>query len=141
MPMKAGLPKRVNRCLNRWGKTGKAYDEKRSKKGHIVPLRGKTWNNMPLRSSKLFAGFVAFLKNLWVDVSRTGSAAFRNVASDVKEFAFFLARRAGFGRCDRIQGVTAFVTFPHGHGDSSFFERQQRSKASKEPAVREAELV
>jgi len=44
----------------------------------------------------LFVGLVAFLKNLGIDVAGTRPATFRNVAGNVHEFTFFLARGANF---------------------------------------------
>lgn len=58
---------------------------------------------------------VAFLKNLRVDIPGSGSTALGNIAGHVDEFALFLARRAGFGRSCKIDGIPAIVALPDGH--------------------------
>lgn len=81
---------------------------------------GKNW---PGRIATLFlVRFVAFLEYLRIDISRIRATTFGDVAGYIHELAFFLARRARFGRRHQVDRVAAIVAFPNSHGVYSFHE-------------------
>jgi hypothetical protein len=68
----------------------------------------------------LFVGLVAFLKNLGIDVAGVRPATFRNIAGNVHEFAFLLARGANFRGGQNIYSISTLVAFKNRHFTSSY---------------------
>jgi hypothetical protein len=67
-------------------------------------------------------GFVAFLKDLRIDVLGSGPATLGNIAGDVHELALFLTGWARLGGGRQIHGVSAFIAFPNRHLHNSFLD-------------------